>query len=97
MPGDMDMNRLREEAARRAREMQARAHIPPPPKPSPPKPPPPEGPPPPEPPAPKGEEASPLGVFFRDKERTVILALLLLLSGEEKNHELLFALFFLLL
>lgn len=35
--------------------------------------------------------------LFQDKERTIILALLVLLSGEEKNHELLFALLFLLL
>ena len=41
------MNKLREEAARRAREMQARAHIPPPRKP--PKEPPRQEPPPPEP------------------------------------------------
>ncbi len=35
--------------------------------------------------------------LFADKERTVILALLILLSGEEGNHELLFALLFLLM
>ena len=29
MPNEVDMNKLREEAARRAREMQARARIPP--------------------------------------------------------------------
>lgn len=34
---------------------------------------------------------------MQDKERTVILALLVLLSGEEGNHELLFALMFLLM
>ena len=95
MPNEVDMNKLREEAARRAREMQARAHIPPPRKP--PKEPPPEPPPPPAPaPAPKGEHGL-LDAFFQDKERTIILALLLLLSGDEKNHELLFALLFLLL
>ena len=96
MPNEVDMNKLREEAARRAREMQARAHIPPPRKPpkEPPRqePPPPEPPPPPAPaPAPKGEPGL-LDAFFQDKERTIILALLLLLSGDEKNHELLFAL-----
>ena len=45
---------------------------------------------------PKGEPGL-LDAFFQDKERTIILALLLLLSGDEKNHELLFALLFLLL
>ena len=101
VPNEVDMNKLREEAARRAREMQARAHIPPPRKP--PKEPPRQEPPPPEPspppapaPAPKGEPGL-LDAFFQDKERTIILALLLLLSGDEKNHELLFALLFLLL
>ncbi len=38
-----------------------------------------------------------LDVLFRDRERTVILALLLLLDGENGNHELMFALLFLLL
>ncbi len=38
-----------------------------------------------------------LDVLFRDRERTVILALLLLLDGEDGNHELMFALLFLLL
>ena len=101
---DMNMNKLREEAARRAREMQARAHIPPPRKTK-------------EPPsqqpsrelpqeetAPKAvcpsaaqEENGVLGAFIQDKERTIILALLLLLSGDKENHELLFALMFLLM
>ena len=97
MPNEVDMNKLREEAARRAREMQARAHIPPPKEPPRQEPPPPEPSPPPAPaPAPKGEPGL-LDAFFQDKERTIILALLLLLSGDEKNHELLFALLFLLL
>ena len=75
------MNKLREEAARRAREMQARARIPPPRKPAREAPRPEQ--PAPQPPAPApSQEESPLGVFFQDKERTVILALLLLLSGE---------------
>lgn len=102
---DMNMNKLREEAARRAREMQARAHIPPPRRS--PKEPPPQQPAPqpvqkePEPglaaqPA-SQEEGSLLNAFFQDKERTIILALLLLLSGDEKNQELLFALMFLLM
>ena len=34
MPGEWDMGKMREEAARRAREMQARARIPPPRRPS---------------------------------------------------------------
>ena len=95
------MNKLREEAARRAREMQARAHIPPPRKPPPGParegaPPPGPAPPPAPAPGPPGEPGL-LDAFFQDKERTIILALLLLLSGDEKNHELLFALLFLLL
>ena len=43
------------------------------------------------------EEPGLLDAFFQDKERTIILALLLLLSGDQKNQELLFALLFLLL
>lgn len=35
--------------------------------------------------------------LFKDKERTIILALLILLSGEENSHELMFALMFLLI
>lgn len=110
MAQDLDMNKLREEAARRAREMQARAHIPQPRKqqvdpPSQPKQVPqpqnqvqmqPSQGHPSETPAPQ-EEGSLLNAFFKDKERTIILALLLLLSGDEKNNELLFALMFLLL
>lgn len=110
MAQDLDMNKLREEAARRAREMQARAHIPQPRKqqvdpPSQPKQAPqpqnqvqmqPSQGHPSETPAPQ-EEGSLLNAFFKDKERTIILALLLLLSGDEKNNELLFALMFLLL
>lgn len=109
MAGELDMGRMREEAARRAREMQSRAHIPPPRRNSHP------GEPPraetvrEEPaethPAPEQTALSPseegsgsvLDAFFRDKERTIILALLILLSGEGENHELLFALLFLLL
>ena len=100
MAQELDMNRLREEAARRAREMQARAHIPPP-RSSKPQPAPQEE----EPQAPqqealaaeKSNSGSLLDAFFQDKERTIILALLLLLSGEGENHELLFSLLFLLL
>ncbi len=46
------------------------------------------------------EAAAPNGLLeslFQDKERTIILALLILLSGEESNHELMFALMFLLM
>lgn len=120
MPGEFDMNRMQEEAIRRAREMQSRARIPPrqnrrqerrnetapapevpeqkQPEPLPQEPVPPSS----EsfrPPA--GTEASaPNGLLeslFQDKERTIILALLILLSGEESNHELMFALMFLLM
>ena len=38
-----------------------------------------------------------LDELFKDQERTVLLALLLLLSGEEGSHELMFALLFLLM
>lgn len=138
---EMDMRRMQEEAARRAREMQSRArqsrqpehtaqeHAAPPlnaqpgrqrpmesaaspfnaqpgrqrpantpaPEPAPPPP-----------PAPSAVEAalqapggeapkSLLDELFMDRERTVLLALLLLLSGEEGSHELMFALLFLLM
>lgn len=129
---EMDMRRMQEEAARRAREMQSRArqsrqpehtaqeHAAPPlnaqpgrqrpanipaPEPAPPPPPPPPVQPPPAPPAveaalqaPGGEAPkSLLDELFMDRERTVLLALLLLLSGEEGSHELMFALLFLLM
>lgn len=111
---DMDMRRMQEEAARRAREMQSRARQPRqrtpaqtggnPPAPPQPEPPPPEPPPAPQPsppPAPAGNLPVPAGSLldelFKDQERTVLLALLLLLSGEEGSHELMFALLFLLM
>lgn len=100
MPNELDMNKLREEAARRAREMQAKARIPPPrkqQKPSAPEEKQESRPPEPEAPAPSKEEPGLLDAFFQDKERTIILALLLLLSGDQKNQDLLFALLFLLL
>ena len=104
MPQEMDMNKLREEAARRAREMQSRAHIPPTRRNPSREEPAPSGEGPKEGPAPQDgsprwaqEDPGLLGAFFQDKERTIILALLLLLSGDDKNHELLFALMFLLL
>lgn len=115
---DMDMRRMQEEAARRAREMQSRArqprqrppgqnggnspapHQPPPERPQPAPPPPPEAPAkPPALPESAGNlaTASLLDDLFKDRERTVLLALLILLSGEESNHELMFALLFLLM
>lgn len=111
MPGELDMRRMQEEAARRAREMQARARAPGPrrgqgekPRPEPQKEAPPETPPPPPetpvpaPPAPKAEgPENLLGSLFQDKERTIILALLILLGSEEGSQELMFALLFLLM
>ena len=113
---DMDMRRMQEEAARRAREMQSRARHPrqasPPHGGSPPtsqQPRPPEPSPPPSPPpaaAPSGSPsvgqqpalpASLLDELFKDQERTVLLALLLMLGGEDGNNELMFALMFLLM
>lgn len=102
---------MQEEAARRAREMQSRARIPQArhqgerPRPEPPKePPPPEPPAPPvpaaPPPAPAVPEQNPgsmLGELFQDKEKTILLALLILLSSEDGNQELMFALLFLLM
>ena len=116
MPGEFDMRRMQEEAARRAREMQSRARMPQPrhtqgegrpskesPK-EPPKAPAEAPPPPPEPaPAPQGRPVQAEGAnsllenLFKDKERTIILALLILLGSEEGNQELLFALLFLLM
>lgn len=111
MPGEFDINRMQEEAIRRAREMQSRARAPSrqgrsqqppnrePQEPSQPKPAPAE---PPQPSQPPAEAEAPshgglLDSLFQDKERTVILALLILLSGEEGSHELMFALMFLLM
>ncbi len=104
MPGEFDMRRMQEDAARRAREMQSRARVPRP-RPEPPKeaPPPEPSPPPPPPagtPAPAALETAPaslLGNLFQDKERTVLLALLILLGSEEGSQELMFALLFLLM
>lgn len=90
---EYDFGRMQAEAVRRAREMQSRARVSePPPPPEPPK----EEP---VPPPPKESESpqSLMDSLFADKERTIILALLVLLSGENGNHELLFALLFLLL
>lgn len=115
---EMDMRRMQEEAARRAREMQSRARQggrarPEHPAPAPPPPPPPPEPLPPPVETPAAEQApmavqipavpageappSLLDELFKDRERTVLLALLLLLEGEEGNNELMFALLFLLM
>lgn len=98
---DYDFDRMQAEAVRRAREMQSRARrvsapnahsepqipqkeeIPSPDEPVPSQ--------------PVSPQKSALEGLFEDKERTIILALLVLLSGENANHELLFALLFLLM
>lgn len=98
MPSNMPDARTVNEALRRAREMQNRsrtpAAVPPEPEPAP------------EAPqterqtlpaAPMAQKASPLDVLLKDKERTLILALLILLSSEGNNTELLFALMYLLI
>lgn len=95
---EYDLGRMQEEAVRRAREMQSRARIPHPAGPRRPEPPPAEPPPEPqEPPAPPAVPAAALDALFQDKERTLLLALLVLLSSEDASHDLLFALLFLLL
>ena len=88
MPSNMPDARAVEEALRRAREMQGRsAH---------------NAPPPPEKPTEEFQAApnrplSPLDTLLKDKERTLLLALLLLLYNEGGSAELLFALFYLLI
>lgn len=95
---EYDLGRMQEEAVRRAREMQSRARIPHPAGPRRPEPPPAEPPPEPqEPLAPPAVPAAALDALFQDKERTLLLALLVLLSSEDASHDLLFALLFLLL
>lgn len=95
---EYDLGRMQEEAVRRAKEMQSRARIPHPAGPRRPEPPPAEPPPEPqEPPAPPAVPAAALDTLFQDKERTLLLALLVLLSSEDASHDLLFALLFLLL
>ena len=92
---EYDLGRMQEEAVRRAKEMQSRARIPHPAGPRRPEPPPAE--PPPEPQEPPAAPATALDALFQDKERTLLLALLVLLSSEDASHDLLFALLFLLL
>ena len=95
---EYDLGRMQEEAVRRAKEMQSRARVPHPAGPRRPEPPPAEPPPEPqEPPAPPAVPAAALDTLFQDKERTLLLALLVLLSSEDASHDLLFALLFLLL
>lgn len=95
---EYDLGRMQEEAVRRAKEMQSRARVPHPAGPRRPEPPPAEPPPEPqEPPAPPAVPAAALDALFQDKERTLLLALLVLLSSEDASHDLLFALLFLLL
>lgn len=95
---EYDLGRMQEEAVRRAREMQSRARVPHPAGPRRPEPPPAEPPPEPqEPPAPPAVPAAALDALFQDKERTLLLALLVLLSSEDASHDLLFALLFLIL
>ena len=95
---EYDLGRMQEEAVRRAKEMQPRARVPHPAGSRRPEPPPAEPPPEPqEPPAPPAVPAAALDALFQDKERTLLLALLVLLSSEDASHDLLFALLFLLL
>ena len=95
---EYDLGRMQEEAVRRAKEMQSRARVPHPAGSRRPEPPPAEPPPePPEPPAPPAAPPPALDALFQDKERTLLLALLVLLSSEDAGHDLLFALLFLLL
>ena len=100
MPNNMPDARAINEALRRAREMQSHAAA----QAAPAREPAPEADrkPPQErqsaqaPPAQSGR-SSPLDLLLQDKERTLILALLILLSGEGGNTELLFALMYLLI
>lgn len=99
MPSNMPDARAINEALRRAREMQSRSAPAAPPDPEPaPKPvqqaePQPSS----APASPPSAPASPLDLLLKDRERTLILALLILLSGEGGNTELLFALMYLLI
>lgn len=97
MPNNMPDARAINEALRRAREMQSHAAAQAAPAPD-------------REPAPEADQkppqerqsaqsgrSSPLDLLLQDKERTLILALLILLSGEGGNTELLFALMYLLI
>lgn len=101
MPSNMPDARAINEALRRAREMQSRsapaAAPEPEPDPEPAQPPTTQEPPEESGTSPALRPASPLDFLLQDKERTLILALLILLSGEGNNTELLFALMYLLI
>ncbi|MCF2652723.1 hypothetical protein [Anaeromassilibacillus senegalensis] len=103
MPNNMPDTRAINEALRRAREMQSRsAPAPEASEPAPQPEPQPAAPAPPEnkqemKPQPSGKHISPLDLLLKDRERTLILALLILLSSEDSNTELLFALMYLLI
>ena len=99
MPNHMPDARAVNEALRRAREMQSHAAAPAPargPAPEADQKPPQDRQSAQAPPAQSGR-SSPLDLLLQDKERTLILALLILLSGEGGNTELLFALMYLLI
>lgn len=90
-----DLHRMQEEAMRRVRDMQnrARRHTEPEREPSPP----PKGE-----PAPQAEPSAPppaggLETLLKEKDRALILTLLLLLSEDERDPGLIFSLLFLLL
>lgn len=102
MPSNMPDARTVNEALRRAREMQNRSRTPPEPLHEP------EHThvesksepgyaPPASPPSIPQKKTSPLDLLLKDKDRTLILALLILLSSEGDNTELLFALMYLLI
>lgn len=104
MPSNMPDARAVNEALRRAREMQTRSAAPQPPPATP------QAPPKAEPEAPVTQQTepplspaapqkapSPLDFLLQDKERTLILSLLLLLSTEKNGAELLFVLLYLLI
>lgn len=98
MPSNMPDARAVNEALRRAREMQNRSQaqiapadsMPTEQKPE-------EKPETPSSPVTTMQRTSPLDLLLKDKERTLILALLILLSSEGNNTELLFALMYLLI
>ena len=98
MPSNMPDARTVNEALRRAREMQSRSRTQPAAADSPaPVLPESEEQPSPAAPAHTPKTTSPLDLLLKDKERTLILALLILLSSEGNNTELLFALMYLLI
>ncbi len=106
---ESEMLRMQQEAVRRAREMQNRARRGEPPKPPPPPPPihhesmspsPPRMERPverPLPPPPPNHSEGLLEVLFRDKEKTLILCLVLLLMDEKSDNSLILALLYLLI